>query len=555
MLLSVSALWVCAADAPKVTVGSAYAEPGSSVTVSITVTGFSGVGAADLTVYYDPQILSVTKTSNGSMVNGSTNLLSANTATAGQVRITASAVSGFSASGTLLKITFKAAADAPAGEYPLPVTVGDAYGVDLTPMALDKVAGSITVRNVSTTVPTFTLSSSRSVSTAMQGDTVTLKLSNSGRRSFAAAEFVVTYDDTLLAVTSAELDDALLTATAQHSINTATPGTVRITYASAVAVSADNLLYVHFTVIGDTAGKTTLDYAAVNIYDGDQQAYTPYSGSSTLTLQKLPQVADHPDLWLDTEPMVADQSSKATVLLEKGAAVAAGVFVITYDPQVLRCVSVTPAPALTDIGGVVLVDDDFTDGSIEFPYVNSQGYSDTDIPLVDILWEPLETSAADTTITPSASMVYDASYHKLTLEAVAATCRIGYRVEFRNADESVLECAVYYRGEPVNIPNAPTPPAGTDPAWVFSGWDKAVSSTCQGSAVYTAVFAAPYLRGDMNRDDLVTDADAIYLLRFTLFPGSYPIFQDGDLNGDGIVTDADAIYLLRHTLFPDSYPI
>ena len=63
------------------------------------------------------------------------------------------------------------------------------------------------------------------------------------------------------------------------------------------------------------------------------------------------------------------------------------------------------------------------------------------------------------------------------------------------------------------------------------------------------------LPGDMNNDYEVTDADAVYLLRHTLFEESYPITRNGDFNGDSAVTDADAIYLLRHTLFGDSYPI
>jgi len=63
------------------------------------------------------------------------------------------------------------------------------------------------------------------------------------------------------------------------------------------------------------------------------------------------------------------------------------------------------------------------------------------------------------------------------------------------------------------------------------------------------------LRGDLNDDKLVTDADAIYLLRHTLFPNVYLVNQSPDMNGDGIVNDTDAIYLLRHTLFPNVYPL
>ena len=61
--------------------------------------------------------------------------------------------------------------------------------------------------------------------------------------------------------------------------------------------------------------------------------------------------------------------------------------------------------------------------------------------------------------------------------------------------------------------------------------------------------------GDMNGDGMITDADALHLLRYVLFPDLYPINQDGDMNGDGMVTDADALHLLRYVLFPDLYPL
>jgi hypothetical protein len=63
------------------------------------------------------------------------------------------------------------------------------------------------------------------------------------------------------------------------------------------------------------------------------------------------------------------------------------------------------------------------------------------------------------------------------------------------------------------------------------------------------------MAGDFNNDESVTDADAIYLLRHTLFPGVYEVNQSADVNDDGTVNDADAIYLLRHTLFPAVYPL
>ena len=64
-----------------------------------------------------------------------------------------------------------------------------------------------------------------------------------------------------------------------------------------------------------------------------------------------------------------------------------------------------------------------------------------------------------------------------------------------------------------------------------------------------------YIRGDVNGDETLNSADAIYLLRHTIMPMLYPFAQPADMNGDSVVNSADAIYLLRHTIMPDLYPL
>ena len=75
------------------------------------------------------------------------------------------------------------------------------------------------------------------------------------------------------------------------------------------------------------------------------------------------------------------------------------------------------------------------------------------------------------------------------------------------------------------------------------------------SAAFVVKTNPEYVIGDLIGDKKVTDADAIYLLYYTLLPDLYPINQSADYNGDGKVTDADAIYLLYYTLLPDLYPL
>ena len=62
-------------------------------------------------------------------------------------------------------------------------------------------------------------------------------------------------------------------------------------------------------------------------------------------------------------------------------------------------------------------------------------------------------------------------------------------------------------------------------------------------------------RVDMNGDETLNSADAIYLLRHTIMPSLYPLAQPADVNGDGVVNSADAIYLLRHVIMPELYPL
>ena len=61
--------------------------------------------------------------------------------------------------------------------------------------------------------------------------------------------------------------------------------------------------------------------------------------------------------------------------------------------------------------------------------------------------------------------------------------------------------------------------------------------------------------GNIDGDGEVSDGDALYLLRFTLFPERYPVQAPPDMNNDGVADDSDALYLLRYTLFAERYPL
>ncbi len=735
LLCAAILLWAAAPcpraqDTPAVIVQDTSAYQGGTFCVYITSQNFMGVGSADFTLHYDPELMTLDSAYSGYLFNGSTNLLSINTQTPGAVSMSAAAVDGFWYDGELAYIYFTVKEDCPLGTYPLEISVGEAWGTDLSPISVGRDSGRLQVTKRPVATEYFYLYAHSAPYRGQNGDTMTVNVEAQGT-CMASADFTFRYDSTLFTLDSVTLGTALQQPGSVCSVNTNTPGIVRISFASAEPVYPWTLFQVNLLAINQEECQAEFTCEAYNVYNDQLVPYIPHTTSTYSYLNYVPPAEDLPDLWLEMPELFVGQTVCATLMLEGGAPLAAGDLAIRYDPSVLRCVSVTPAEGLSQAGGMLIVDDNFTDGTIEFPYVNTAGGSKDDLALVDICFEVLRTSINHAQLTPYGTMLYNSDYAPVELESVytlaclfgptsepdpedsskelyaCKTCGktrsipsapvsisleslpekrtylgntqaldltggvvrlnysnggfhrypmtpemvtgfdntvageqtltvtlegfqttfsveivkatvsfldwdgtlllsgsymggetisvpadpqrpanltyryqfsgwdkpvdvctgdaqytatykesyIDYTVVFCNADGTVLNTQTCHYGDPLTVPGDPAAPEGTDPSYVFLGWDKEITGICTGNAQYTAIFGAPYLPGDMNEDDQVSDADAIYLLRHTLLPNRYPLKQSGDVNSDGLTSDADAIYLLRHTMLPNRYPL
>ena len=83
----------------------------------------------------------------------------------------------------------------------------------------------------------------------------------------------------------------------------------------------------------------------------------------------------------------------------------------------------------------------------------------------------------------------------------------------------------------------------------------AVALTCV-FALSGKIQAASSRFGDIDKNGVIDQDDAVYLLLHTMFPASYPLSGiSGDVDGDDFVDQDDAVYLLLHTMFPNTYPL
>ena len=146
---------------------------------------------------------------------------------------------------------------------------------------------------------------------------------------------------------------------------------------------------------------------------------------------------------------------------------------------------------------------------------------------------------------------------KALVESSGIPYKIGGLITFNDENGHMIDKVWYSLNAAISTPVVPEKPAD-DFCTYKTTWEP-VPTCCIGNQTVQLRYIPQWIDGerpgDMNGDGEATDADAIYLLRYTLFPESFPIVTDGDVNCDGQITDADAIYLLRHTLFPASYPL
>ncbi len=404
------------ADTATVTADAVTVTAGSAVTLSIKAANFADLAGLELYIYYD-EALSVSSTTVGSLLSGAQ--ASVNTATAGQIKLSAMSLDGISGSGTLLSIAFQAAADCAAGTYPVKLAVGEAYDTALAAVSVGSTDGSVTVSAAAETVENFSIYTYVDNSTLCMGDTLTFRIASASRsRAFTGADFTVEYDPEIFAYDSYELESALQTENAIWSVNAATQGQVRISYIGTEPVSAFYLVKVRLTVIADMDGTTTVTGRATNVYREDLTAYGPGSWLNTVTLQKLPEVIDYPDAFLQTGELIVGQQTTSVFTVEGGTGMAAADFTVTYDPAVLQCVAVTKADA--SHGGMVVINDNFTEGKVRFSYVNLNTCED-EIPLVQITWLPLQSPSAHYELALSGVGVVDAQQNAITLEYVTDT--------------------------------------------------------------------------------------------------------------------------------------
>ena len=405
-----------AATVPVVYTEKVTVTAGNTAYVTLRAENFDTIASFEVSAFYDPTIFTATGSWEGYLLSGAQT--SVNTEVPGEVKLVAMKLDGISGDGELITLQLQAAASATPGVYPITIAIGNAYDTAFAPVSIGSRNGSVKVEEAVETEQ-FYIYANLDRWTIQKGEILSCQLANWSYQPFVSGDFLITYDHELFEFESVQLDDQLLGKDALYSVNSSSMGQVRVTYATNTPVQSYYLMTVKLKVIADVNAYTEIKTQASNMYRENLSAYLPGSSSSTINLEKLPEVEDHPNAFLETERLVVGEQSQAIFYLEKGADVAAGDFTLTYNPAYLRCVKVEPADTVATQGGMVVVNDNYTNGEIHFSYVNMDAYDETDVALVKITWEPIKSPTSHYRVDINSEGVANES--AITLEHITET--------------------------------------------------------------------------------------------------------------------------------------
>jgi hypothetical protein len=262
LLLAVGLLWsgpAVAQDGPTVSIQSQQAEAGQAVDVPVTVTEFDSIGAVDLVVNYDPNVLSLSDT-EGLIEGAPEDDFSANVSEPGELRINWFDSTGENpitlGDGTLLTITFSEFAGGTSD-----VTFGDASELaDETATTIDATFEDGIVSGELSTL------SAGSVSEVGLNQTVSVPLSADSLQNVGSASIKLAYDDAALQFEGIANDSSGLDLQADASGGVVTLGG----FNTNGTTLTEGFVQVQFTFLGGSSDLNILSDTEISDVSGNR---------------------------------------------------------------------------------------------------------------------------------------------------------------------------------------------------------------------------------------------------------------------------------------------
>ena len=437
------------AAAPGITVDSAEAYPGDSVTVSVRATDLNAIGGLEYALKYDADVMTVKSTSKGSLVSGA--ISDINSSEAGIVKASVASVDGISGSSVLMSVTFDITKDAAAGSYKLEPTVSDVYDTSFNSVTVSKSPGTLTVKKKDETPQAASFHTEISKSQIDEGETFTYQVNSSDIGKLAGGDFIIVYDAEYLKAESVSAGKALQAENAVCSVNDKTAGRIKISCAGIDAIDAPygtTLAEVTFRGKAPSKGKTEIKFTAEGLTDVDLKSMTASACTDSITVNQKQEEVVKPKMQLRWDGKITDKRNiTVDVSLPEGCPVSAGDFVISYNKEQIVCTGAETDGELSGKGGIIVTKEETGNGAVRFSYVNPDPSNEA-VVLLHLTFAVQGKFTGIAELTPSGKDVVDKAYNDIELDYAPVELDIP-KIDISGSTVTGIEKEYVYAGKAI----------------------------------------------------------------------------------------------------------
>ena len=481
LILSMICVPVAAADTNRVTATtSATVKQGNSAYCYVDIDSTEGLVALDVAVHYDPAKVKITGVYNSvsctlydSVIN--TDNIQFSYILDGQ---------GAATKTRLFYFQYQVLSNADVGDAYFDITIGEAYDNTLNDVTVSGSRCSFAIAEM-TTSKSCSIYGSSAMSTAIEQEfTLSYSLST---YQIASGTAVITYDSELFEVTQVTNGGFLTNKVVD--INTDLTGEIYISFVGTEYYSNTNLVSVTFKTIKNVTETSKIVLKATELLDKELNAYScsGYTTNVNVAFDET-HTGDAPAMRLDGTFSYEDMQVTLVVSLEANSKLGAGDFVITFDPELVTYNSCAKgfAPSFFNIN-----DKNVDAGELKFHIISLSDIvtEETVLTVVFDVNHPYGCETADFTL--DGTGLTDSLTERIMLNFVDDSVWLEYQVTFYDADGTLLQSGMYHYGDTVREPDAPTKESDVYGTYVFSGWDKEVT-TCTADTTYTATYKLEY---------------------------------------------------------------
>ena len=172
---------------PRMTLDSYTTYPGNYAYVNLYAYDFVNVMGVEYSIHYDSEIMTLNSYNNGYFVEGS--VISVNDQNIGEVKGSFMSIDGLNGGGHVLGMSFYINQEAQPGAYPITLTIGDAYDIELGTVSIAKESGKVVVNEPTTTVQNISMGAYVDQYNTKYGEKVTYNVQAHNVYGLAAGKF------------------------------------------------------------------------------------------------------------------------------------------------------------------------------------------------------------------------------------------------------------------------------------------------------------------------------------------------------------------------------